>query len=437
MLLVESSLDMLCVGASPKDDISSMKQLVCWSALFLGICGVALDLASRDGVEAAEVNQHSYFDTLVRRSDVWKSYSLRTAAQLSPDSQGGLIAAPDQEWASYSPDTDTDRNRQDAAKVVIPAFNATTVLTRAVGASDTLLTLESAYKPQYPVGRVIKVDREVMRVASWQSDTTISVERGAFSTAAASHAAGAVLMHATNSLKNQIRMPLGTSDGHSYFFTWDGYWTDSYVGAGKFNHKAFQFSNGGQDGNAIWFEPDVTYGDTNQRCYQQGVHFAAFHARSYNQLGGVANWLLTDGNKLGPSVTAQSPLNQSAEFCMKPNQWVRFFMHFRQRANDYDYVDFWLADEEQEPIQVLANIPVSLRPTGRNPHSIQKFWVELNTSTDDFFRIDNRDLVAYVRNFVALQDPADVRPLLVRPVPGAQAVSGPAAPRNVRIISGS
>jgi hypothetical protein len=97
----------------------------------------------------------------------------------------------------------------------------------------------------------------------------------------------------------------------------------------------------------------------------------------------------------------------------------------------------WVADETTEPLQVLVNVPISVRPTGGTPNSIQKFWVELNSSSDEYLRVDNRDLVVYVRNIVALRDTADVRPLLIRPAPGAQAVPGPAAPRNVRIISGS
>jgi hypothetical protein len=97
----------------------------------------------------------------------------------------------------------------------------------------------------------------------------------------------------------------------------------------------------------------------------------------------------------------------------------------------------WVADETQEPKQVLINVPVSVRPDGATPNSIHTFWLEYNSSVDAYYRLDNRDLVAYVRNFVALQDPGDVRGLLVRPVPGAQPTSGPAAPRNVRILQGS
>src|SRR5688572_30579900 len=196
-----------------------MKQLASATALLLGFATVAMDRGYRlDEVSAAVAGEHDYFDTLSRRSDVWKSYSLRSSNQIRAQKEGGYVEGGGSaivQWASYDPENDTDRNRQDGAKVVIPAFMETTT------------TLTEAYRPLYPVGRVIKVDREVMTVTSWLTDTTISVVRGAYASASAAHSAGAVLMHSTNSLRNQIRLPLGTEDGHSYFFTWDTYWTDS------------------------------------------------------------------------------------------------------------------------------------------------------------------------------------------------------------------
>jgi hypothetical protein len=418
-----------------------MKQLTCATALLLGLGFVALDYGSRsDVVEAAGADEHAYFESLVRRSDVWKSYSLRDPAQVRMTRDGGHVQNGDEAvnaWVSYNPQADTDRNRQDAAKFIVPAFFAVTKLTAAVGTSDTALKVEYAYKSQWGVGKVMMVDREAMTVTGWLSDTSIAVKRGTYGTVPAAHSGGALVMKATNSLVSQLRVPLNTEDGHSYFITWDGYWTDSFVGAGKFNHKAFQLSSGHQDGNAIFFEPGTHFGDTNASCYNPAVHIASVNVRSYNKVGGVANWSLTDGDQLGPGVPRQNPLNEHGTFCLKANTWVRFFVNVRQRANDYDYVDMWVADETTEPLQVLVNVPISVRPTGGTPNSIQKFWVELNSSSDEYLRVDNRDLVVYVRNIVALRDTADVRPLLIRPAPGAQAVPGPAAPRNVRIISGS
>jgi hypothetical protein len=415
-----------------------MKRLVVSTAAVLALAMLASDWESPgDAVSAATPDEHAYFDSLTRRGDLWKAYSLRDPAQLADRRLGGYAegTATSSSGVTYSPATDTDRHRQDAAKVVVAAWAADMPLVRSVSAGDTVLYLE-AYKPSYPAGRVIRVDNEVMTVAAWLNESSISVKRGTYSTQAAAHAAGAVVSRATNSLRPQVRLPLGTEDGHSYFFTWDGYWTDSYLGAGSFNHKAFQFSSGSQDGDGIFLEPDASY-NSRSSCFISGAHVAAFSVRSYNRMGGVADWLLTNGDYLGPAATSQQPLGPRANFCFAANQWVRFFLHLRQRTRDYDYVDMWVADESRDPVQVLMNVPISVRPTGRTPNSIQKFWLEFNTSTDDYMRLDNRPLVAYVRNFVALQDPGDPRSLLIRPVPGAQAVSGPAAPRNVRIFQGS
>jgi hypothetical protein len=381
----------------------------------------------RESILLAAEDPHAYFTALSRRSDVWRSFSLRDPAQLAGRA-----------WVTYDPGTDTDRRKQDAAKVVVPAFFRTAALGRAVSSDDSVLTLDAAYRPLYPADRVIKVDREIMTVVSWLSDTTVSVKRGAYGSARAPHSAGADLLHSTNSLQSEVRLPLGTEDGHDYFFVWDTYWTDSYLGAGKFNHKAFQFSSGGRDGDTTWLQPQVSYyGDNHPTCWDPSTKVAAFSVRSMNRVGGGANWSSTDGNTLGPLATTNNPLDPRGEFCISPNSWVRFFVHIRQKANDYDPVDMWVADETHDAVRVLTGAPVSVRPDGGTPNSIAKFWIEFNSSETELFRLDNRELVAYVRNFVALKDVYDPRSLLVRPTPGAAPVPGPAAPKNVRILGGS
>src|SRR5262245_7959118 len=199
----------------------------------------------------AQEDAHAYFNALVQRRDLWKAYSLRDSAQLASRREGGFSVTSDR-WVTYDLAGDGDRHRQDAAKVVVPAFYATATLTQGVSAADTTLTLNEAYKPNFPARRVIKVDQEVMTVTAWLTDTTVSVTRGTFGSVPVPHSAGSTILHATNSLRNQVRLPLGTEDGHDYFFVWDAYWTDSYIGIGKFNHKAFQFTSGSRDGDAIW-----------------------------------------------------------------------------------------------------------------------------------------------------------------------------------------
>ena len=58
----------------------------------------------------------------------------------------------------------------------------------------------------------------------------------------------------TNTVPNNVELPLGTSDGHTYLFTWDAYWTDSYLNSGLTNHKTFNFISGG-----VWLEPGARY----------------------------------------------------------------------------------------------------------------------------------------------------------------------------------
>lgn len=390
-------------------------------AVVLGL--VAIGNLAFDWPLIAADDPHAYFDALVRRPDHWKSFSFRDSSQL------------DREWVTYDPLSDRDPHRQDAAKILIPAFFDETVLTQSLSATETVITVAEAYRPKFPGGRVLKVDNEVMTTVRWVSGTTVEVKRGTHNTSAAAHASGAKLMVTSNSLKSQVRVPLLTTDGHEYFFVWDAYWTDSYVGAGRFNHKAFQFSSGGQGGDSIWLEPQVSYSPGRSDCFDAQTHVATFQVRSYNQLGGAANWSLTDGNSLGPAMTEKYPMAPNVPHCLEPNTWVRFFMRLQQRANDYDIVDLWVADENRDPVQVLKGAQVSVRPDGRYPNQIGKFWIEFNSSGDDLTRLDQRDLVAYVRNFVALQDPGSIAPLLVRPIAGVQPVeNGPRPPTALRLF---
>jgi hypothetical protein len=284
----------------------------------------------------------------------------------------------------------------------------------------------------------LKVDNEKMIITAYTDATkTVTVTRGAYGSRAAAHAAGTPLWRSNNSLPNQVRLPLGTSDGHTYLFTWDGFWTDSYIKTGMSAHKTFQFTSGG---DAIWLEARTRF-DGGTRAYETAGLFdlnddvSAVDLRSYNYPGGDANWSLTDGDHLGPGVTREQPLEPrtaSRTFVIKPNRWTRFWLRINQRSNDYDLIDFWVADEQVGPVKLYERLAVSVR-TNRDPNRIAKFWLEYNASDDKFVRGDERPLVAYFRNFVALQDPQSVESLLVRPNDVTSRVPG--APRNVRIVN--
>ena len=73
---------------------------------------------------AQTTSPHAYFDALVARADHWKSYSLRSAAQLARPIDGGYADSNSNPlMVTFAPNEDDDPHAQDAAKVVIPPFN--------------------------------------------------------------------------------------------------------------------------------------------------------------------------------------------------------------------------------------------------------------------------------------------------------------------------
>ena len=419
-----------------------MKRVICLAVVVAAAAFVPSMTRLASQLVFAQGDQHAYFDALVRRGDHYRSYSLRDAAQVNYRNQGGLIDANVSGglWVTYNPGADTDRNRQDAAKIVIPSFRPWTTILTSISSSDTFIALPQPFSrsPYNPL-RVLKIDNEIMTITD-SNTTGIFVTRGTYSTARASHAADAPLKLSNNSLISMGRLPLDTTDGHTYFFTWDAYWTDSYLRSGLDGHKTFQFTSGGRNG-AIWLEPQTDFGNTAARapCFDPARHIAGFSTRGYNRTpAGGTSWSQTDGDTVGPGTSAVEPLGPTVGgFCIKPNTWTRFFYTITQRANDYDLVSGWVADETAEPVQIYRDLKVSVRNTGDLGSTIVEFWLEYNTSTDNHLRLDNRDLVAYFRNFVALRDVGDVRPLLLKPLPGLAPAPGPAAPSNVRVLRSS
>jgi hypothetical protein len=120
-------------------------------------------------------------------------------------------------------------------------------------------------------------------------------------------------------------------------------------------------------------------------------------------------------------------------------------VQIKQVANNYDEMDLWAADETQDPVKIYSSVKLSV-PVVNGTSTINKLWLEFNTSTAAFVRGDLRDFVAYVRNVVALQNVANPTSLLQRPAAGATTLppvqtlppnqqAKPAAPTNLRIIT--
>lgn len=403
------------------------------------------------------VPPHAYFESLVSRADHWRSFSLRSAAQLARPKDGGYANSNSGPLAvTYSPQTDPEPNKQDAAKVVIPPFQEEPVTKLASAVTSTALTLPmsdlggdvtkvttsfNAKGRQIKIGNeIIIIDTNVTPLDRSTGFVTVS-QRGAYGTTAAAHSAGALVALGGNSLANQVRVPVDSHDGATWFFTWDAYFTDSYLDNGIGNFKAFQLSSD----ESIWLEPQTHFdgGSPRPAGYDPLAHVAVTgRIRSYNKLAGGAMYAANDENKvgyLGPGVTNNNPIqpNSSEFFLLHPNRWTRWWIRIEQRANDYDIMDAWMADEQNDAVQVYSAIPVSVR-TRNGVDSINSFYVEFNTSTGVLApgrTKDFRDLVAYVRNIAILRNPpADVSALLVRP--GAtQAVPRPSPPQNLKILT--
>ena len=228
-------------------------------------------------------------------------------------------------------------------------------------------------------------------------------------------AAKVVVPAGKNSLPNQLRLPLGTEDGHSYLLTWEAWFGPelSYANTGIINYKTFQVASDG-----LWFEVHSRFSRA------RGTDLAEVDGRGY-----VRDGSHTGRDAFGPNVTDTNPLPSVGSFATVPATWTRYWVQVEQRADDWDLVSLWVADETRDAVQLIDG--VQLQTFG---HPIDKFWFEFNTSTGNV-RPDRGPLVSYVRNFVALRDAGTPVPLLQRPISGTPLPSlVPEAPQGLRII---
>jgi hypothetical protein len=384
---------------------------------------------------------HAYFDEMVARPDHWKSFSLRDHAQML----AYRISERRPLAVTYDPQNDTDPHRQDAAKVVIPAFDpmAFAELAVPIGPDDSAIVLtatDAALSGAMTNQRALKVGDEVMLVVRQPSSPirngTVNVVRGQHGTTAEAHASGVPVYPSTNSLLNILRLPMGTADGHTYLVTWDAFFTSSFLFAAHGNniYKTFQLVS-----DNIWFEVRTPFNGGFRRNVPPGfdptIHISAVDVRTYNRIGGTTTYVpvpQTPNQRgfAGPLVTDDAPVSpQVGHFIVHPNRWTRFWVLIDQRANDYDPVSLWVADEQQNAVKILDKIPLSVRP-----RNIEWFWLEYNSSTNPIVP-GRQAMVSYVRNVVMLRDVANPTSVLQRPVGGIRVSSarGPAAPSRVWI----
>lgn len=364
-------------------------------------------------VVAAAGDPHAYFNGLVARADHWKSYSLRDSKQLDYPKNGGYAECNSCPlYVTYDPAHDPDPRRQDAAKIRIPDFIPSAQLAQPVAPGDTTIVL--AWTPALTFGRAIKVDGEVMMYVGQSAivNNIVPVARAQHGTTATSHAAGARIHLSTNSLPNQVRVPMGTRAGHTYLVTWDAWWGAefSFDRTNVPTHKTFQFASRG-----IWWEMQTRYA-----LGRGGAGIGEVSTRTYS---GVR----------GPEVTSADPMPQVGTFMIQPERWTRYWALIDQTASDYDRVSLWVADEQVDPVKIIDRMPLKA-VNG----IIDEFFLEYNTSTPNL-KAGRGPLTAYVRNIVMLQDVGNATSLMVRPLAGTALPAptpgtAPRAPTNLRIL---
>jgi hypothetical protein len=247
------------------------------------------------------------------------------------------------------------------------------------------------------------------------------------------------------SLKSTVRFPIGTSDGTTTLITWDAWFGSEfryeYTGIG--NYKTFQFAS---PAKRIWFEVRTLFiraeapgvglavrrggrtiadkakggagekptappaDDTAQKgrarpltAVKSGGDIGALDVRAYG----------APGIALGPNVRDGKPLMpKSGSFTVRAETWTRYWVLIEQRANDWDPVSLWVADENTDPVQIIDRRQLQVSPRAKG--GVESFWFEYNSSSAAREGLGER--VGYVRNLVMLRNVKDVPGLLQRPV---------------------
>lgn len=385
---------------------------------------------------------HGYFESLVTGPYAWKSLSFRNVPTDTQTINQASQKTPNI-FVTYSPGTDTHPHAQDAAKVWMPAWQpepAATVYGTALDASALTLVLGEV-DGSAPSGNTafnakaayVRIGDEIMLTVDNTSvfDKLTGVlnlaQRGAVGTTPAVHPVGTPVYRSINSLPNQVRPALGTSDGNIYYFTWDMFYDDSHYDAGVGTWKMFQFLSD----QSIWLEPRITFGPFQNppAGWIEGTHIATLDVRTYNNLGGNADYTLNPENKfglIGPNATKDGSTlaPQLAQFLVRKHCWTRWHVKLDQRANDYDLFSMWVSDEVTDPVLLFDGLQIDVRgkwngTTMEPPSTVNRWALWFNTSTTSITggRVaDFRDLIAYVRNFCALEGvPDDVSSFLLKP----------------------
>lgn len=353
-----------------------MKHRSVIGGMWAGCLGVLVGVAAQTWAEPRssqpERGSDAYFKTLVARADCYKAFSLRPVADQTLATASGSASqkrlntdcahayysnqlkgtnAPDYGYrnssgfyigetgprVTYDPASDTHPQRQDAAKIRIPAFTRACpdsqpngcVLAQAMTAVDTVLSFTGSPSGfDGSIGRAIKVDDEIMVIVVPSNATALApknVKRGQFGTTATAHAAGTPFSVTTNSLdiRDGIRFPIRTdgTETATYLMTWDAFHAEpGWVGWTGQNqaYKQFQISSSGKNDRWFEFEPRFDACGTGASPVKHpgcipGKHIGSAGARLYSPL------MAPISNRY-PGAPIKNP------FLIEASKWVRYWL---------------------------------------------------------------------------------------------------------------
>jgi hypothetical protein len=207
-----------------------------------------------------------------------------------------------------------------------------------------------------------------------------------------------VIDPSSNSLTNQVRLPIPTHAPQSLFVAWEVWFGKEWLfGIGGIpDYKTFQFGSPMHD----------IHMEVRNRFQLSPNTAGLIDGRLYPELG----------YSQGPNVTFADTLKpRVADFHVKPETWTRYFAEFKAPAAGsiwYEY-SLWVADATTGPVLIYDHLQVRPSPQSTTA-SWEGFWLEFNTSTLAV-KPGRPSLVAYARNVVMLKGVSNVGSLLVRP----------------------
>lgn len=429
-----------------------MKRWLCVAAAIGVLVGFSVD-AQRAGGGGAGGSRNDWFDSQLTDPNLWRAHSLRpnpatncagTASagtcgaywkdQLAYKNLGGYQVAnatSDFNTLQVTYDyncwhggrcTDADGRRQDAAKITMPQFlrrERTAALASEISSSQTTLTLAEIRNRGHfcadDNSHKIRIDSEIMAIGPCAdvdaTANTIKVTRGVLGTRAVAHGAGAEIHVNNNALINFVSLPVKLDEGYSYFAAIDIYFTDTF--GGLENYKAFQWVSGRYNSANFdtWLETNTAFDGAGKSGYRQGgpnCNVMVPAMRSYQVNGpGSATWTSSeqsDPGAYGPSYGAKQ-LNYILPRAATPtavcHRWGRYIWEIVAKANDYDYVNQWWCDEQNDCVETHHRFPTSILVNGPEPNTIPFFVLEFDTSTSPLVgSAPYPDRVLYVSNLI-------------------------------------